>query len=119
MSESELHPLAAEVSQHLGETPENFLMQVHCSVQAGKDADLKQAFHQPLLETVKEEGNFTYRLLQHTDDPTKFIVIEHWRDLSSLDAHLKQPYLEKLLQDLEAILAEPPRVEVFREYVAT
>lgn len=118
MNDTELHPLAQEVSQHLSGLDQSFVMLVHCQVQEGQEAAFKKAFHRPLLETIKEEGNFTYRLIQELSEPTKFIVIEHWRDLPSLNDHLHQPYLEKLLADLESILAAPPAVTVYDEYVA-
>ncbi len=118
MSSSELHPLADEVSQHLTDPTKTFMMLVYCDVQSGKEDEFKTAFHPALKATVEEAGNFTYRLIQQANIPTAFIVIEHWQDLQSLDDHLKQPYLEKLLSDLEPLLTKAPRVDVFQEYVA-
>tara|TARA_R110002020_G_scaffold117325_1_gene268100 strand:- start:894 stop:1409 length:516 start_codon:yes stop_codon:yes gene_type:complete len=118
MSSSELHPLADEVSQHLSDPTKTFMMLVYCEVQSGKEDEFKAAFHPALKATVEEAGNFTYRLIQQADIPTAFIVIEHWQDLQSLDDHLKQPYLEKLLSDSEPLLTKAPRVDVFHEYVA-
>ncbi|MCA8988287.1 MAG: antibiotic biosynthesis monooxygenase [Planctomycetaceae bacterium] len=118
MSQEELHPLAAEVGSQLKDPSQTFQMLVYFVVHSGQELAMEKAFHQPLLQTVKEEGNYTYRLLQQTTQPENFIVVEHWQNLAALDSHLKQPYLSQLLEDLGPVLAQPPRVDVFQEIVA-
>lgn len=119
MTAAELHPLAAEVAVQLGGQTGPFLMLVGMQTHVGRSSDLVQAFLEPLAETVQEQGNFTYRLVQDLNQPEKFLVIEHWQDLAALDSHLKQPYLERLLQNLEPVLCEAPTVTVMREYFPT
>ncbi len=115
MNTNELHPLAAEVATQLAGHPGSFMMLVSCETHPGRADDLIQAFQVPLQKTVLEEGNETYRLAQDRNDPEQFLVIESWRDLEALDAHLKQPYLTNLLADLEPILAAAPSVRVLLE----
>ncbi|MCG6157218.1 putative quinol monooxygenase [Rubinisphaera margarita] len=115
---SELHPLAQDVKQHLDNPDDRFMMLVYFTVEAGREDAFKQAFHRPLQETVKEEGNCTYRLIQQANEPTTFIVIEHWKSLADLNSHLHQPYLDELLANVGPMLAAEPKVDVFHEYVA-
>jgi len=115
MSQSDLHPLAQEVANQLGEHQGEFRMLVRFQVRNEHGPQLLTAFEVPLTETRIEEGNLDYRVVRLATSQETFLVLEHWRDLAALDAHLKQPYLEKLLGDLESILAEPPAVDVLIE----
>lgn len=115
MVSENLHPLAQEVSNQLGQSAGSFMMFVSFRTKPDSVGTLIEAFHVPLTETIKEEGNYTYRLAQDALQPEQFVVVEHWRDLQALDAHLKQPYLTQLLADLDPILAEPPQVRVMIE----
>jgi len=115
MNDQKLHPLAEEVQSKLGNENRPFIMLVKLKVQAGLEASLKSAFETPLQETVKEEGNQHYQLIQKTDESSRFIVIEHWKSLQALNEHLHQPYLTQLLENIDPILDQPPEVDVFLE----
>ncbi len=118
MTTPELHPLAEEVSRQLNGQTGPFHMLVTFITRPGKTCDLVEAFQVPLSATVQETGNLAYRLAQDVAIPEKFLVIEEWRDVAALDAHLKQSYLIQLLADLEEILAEPPALQVLLPIVS-
>ncbi len=114
MSDTELHPLAQTVNEQLSKTDAKFQMLVFFEIKPGNGDAFRAAFTEPLKQTQSEAGNIVYRLTQDTISPEKFIVIEQWKNLDALDAHLKQPYLTTLLNDLEEILAQDPDVQVLQ-----
>ncbi len=114
MSNEELHPLAQVVSEQLKKEDAKFQMLVFFEIKPDCEDAFRTAFTEPLKLTQSEEGNIVYRLTQDAISPEKFIVIEQWKNLEALDAHLKQPYLTKLLSDLEDILAQEPDVQVLQ-----
>lgn len=119
MTTPELHPLAAEVSRQLNDQTGPFHMLVTFLTKPDKTCALVEAFQVPLSATVQETGNLTYRLAQDVTIPEKFLVIEEWKNIAALDAHLKQPYLTQLLADLEEVLAEPPALQVLHPIVVS
>ncbi|GAE25157.1 hypothetical protein JCM9140_1134 [Halalkalibacter wakoensis JCM 9140] len=43
---------------------------------------------QPLIKSSKaEEGNITYHLYEDTKIPTKFIMVEEWKDEAAVEFH--------------------------------
>jgi quinol monooxygenase YgiN len=58
--------------------------------------------------THRETGCLTYALHTVDDEPDRFVLVERWTDRTALDAHMQQPYLQKLFADLDDVLAEPP-----------
>ncbi|QDT70166.1 autoinducer-2 (AI-2) modifying protein LsrG [Planctomycetes bacterium MalM25] len=108
--EGPLHPIAAEVAEQLADPDQPFTLIVNFSVQ---DAEKFIAvMTDPIVQTAKEEGNVNYRLSQSLKQPTEFTLYEQWQDLASLDSHLKQPYLVKLVKDFHEALAAPPKLTV-------
>jgi len=114
MCDHELHPLAQTVSEQLKNPDRKFQMLVFFEIMPETEDAFRTAFAEPLKQTQTEPGNIVYRLTQDTVNPEKFIVIEQWKSLDALDSHLKQPYLAKLLTDVEGILAAQPDVQVLQ-----
>jgi len=111
-SADELHPIAADVAKQLDDANKPFVLLVNFTTQEDKADAFISAMREPIAETAKEEGNIAYELNQTSNEPTKFVLYEHWKSLAALDAHLKQPYLTKLLGAVEGIMAEPPELTV-------
>jgi quinol monooxygenase YgiN len=54
-----------------------------------------------------------YDLNRDTKTPTQYLVYERWQDVAALEAHLKTPYITKLLAELGDLVAAPPEASVF------
>jgi quinol monooxygenase YgiN len=68
-----------------------------------------------LLEEVQaasrgDDGCLEYGYYAEITDPDSLIAVEEWRDMAALEAHLKQPHVEKLVATLPGMIAEPPRI---------
>ncbi len=57
--------------------------------------------------TRKEEGNIANVLHRSVDNPDEFMFDEIWIDKESLEAHLKQPYINSAVEQMKTILAKP------------
>lgn len=108
-----LHPIAADVASQLPVADQPFVMVVEFLTKPAAADALIDAMADPTAQTLKEPGNLAYDLSRQTKDPRRFVLYEHWKDIAALDAHLRQPYLTKLLKDFDAVLAEPPTVRVY------
>jgi quinol monooxygenase YgiN len=48
-------------------------------------------------ETAKEKGCVVYTFYFHGEDDTSFTLIETWKDLASIDEHMKADYTKQLV----------------------
>lgn len=63
-----------------------------CAVR-GHEADVEAALAELVASTHMEEGCLRYALHRHSDDPGRFVIIEHWRDRESLQAHFERAHM--------------------------
>lgn len=111
--QEELHPLAAQIDEQLGEYEGPFVMLVTFTVAEGQGEALVEALGIAANETRKEEGNIAYNLHRDPQDATKFLLFEKWRSLTDLDSHLKQPYLVELGKKFDTILDGAPELAAY------
>ena len=69
----------------------------------GKGSELAQAYRGRCAEIMKEPGCEQFEVFQSVVNPDKLVLLEHWTDQASLDAHSK-------LNSTRAPLAEELRV---------
>ena len=74
----------------------------------GKGEALRGLMTASAQHTHSESGCLTYALHASNDDPDRLALVERWSDQSALDAHLQQPYVQKLFADLDEVLAVSP-----------
>jgi len=55
----------------------------------------------------KEEGNVLFDLIQHKDEPTKFVLCEHFRDSAALDFHKNTEHYKKWAEEVEKYMTHP------------
>lgn len=60
----------------------------------------RRALRDLVAPTRDEAGCISYELWQHTDEPTRFAMVESWRSREDLDRHLAQPSLREALTGL-------------------
>lgn len=82
---------------------------------AGRGEDLRDALAQVLPERRQREGCLSLSLLEHETDPTRFVVIEVWRDRASHEAAAADmpPASGRRIMTL---LAEMPSGGYYREH---
>lgn len=79
--------------------------------QPGKVEALKAALQALLLPTRQEPGNVEYHLFQLRDTPDCFYVRESWRGQAALEAHIALPHFQEFILQMDALLAEPLRLD--------
>ena len=78
-----------------------------------KDAFVKLA-KEIVEETLKENGNIAYELVQGIDDPTQFTFIEKWRDQAAIDAHMASPHFTALIPEMIKLGSVPPTITLLK-----
>lgn len=58
-----------------------------------------------------EEGNISYELFRHTENPNTFIVVEEWKDLAAIDYHNKTPHFTGFFAEAGGFFQEPAQVK--------
>ena len=84
-----------------------FIVQVHViveedSVQAFKNASMENA-----KNSVKEPGIARFDVIQQTDDPTRFVLIEVYKNEEAALDHKNTDHYLKWRSEVEDMMAEP------------
>lgn len=91
---------------------------VHCNVRVTDDG--VEAFAKASLTNAeasrKEPGVESFDLVQAADEPTRFVLVEHYRDDAALDAHKTQPHYLTWREDIADLMAEPRVTTKYRPY---
>jgi (4S)-4-hydroxy-5-phosphonooxypentane-2,3-dione isomerase len=86
-------------------------VQVHVkpeSVEAFKQATLANA-----RESIKEPGIARFDVVQRQDDPTRFVLVEIYRDAGAPAAHKETPHYQVWRDTVAPMMAEPRLGEKF------
>jgi (4S)-4-hydroxy-5-phosphonooxypentane-2,3-dione isomerase len=62
--------------------------------------------------SVQEPGCTRFDVIQQTDEPTRFVLVEIYRDAESHAAHRETPHYKAWVETVTAMLVEP-RTRVF------
>ena len=76
-----------------------------------------------LLKQYRESGrheaaNVEFTVLQETDRPNRFAIVEGWKDQSAFDAHQKAASTAQFEEALKAIRNSPPNQHVLHTFAA-
>lgn len=86
-------------------------------VQVHVKPDCVAAFREAIVEnashSVREPGIARFDVIQQTDDPTHFILIEAYRDQTAIDAHKETAHYAKWRDQVVPMMAEPRERLVF------
>ena len=63
--------------------------------------------------TVKEPGTARFDVVQQQEDPTRFVLVEVYRDAAAAAAHRETPHYPVWRDAVESMMAEPRRRVVF------
>jgi quinol monooxygenase YgiN len=103
--EDKENPVITFVKSRLKNPDKPFTLIVRVQVKEGAGKQFEAAFAKAIPASRKEKGNLAYDLNRDTQDPSRYLVYERWKDLAALEAHLQTPHLK-------ALLAELPKVTV-------
>jgi quinol monooxygenase YgiN len=71
---------------------------------------------QSLVTPVRQEpGCVSYDLLQCRDDPSEFVVLQHWASRDQYDAHMKSQHMYDAMAQMDNLnlLAELPDIRFY------
>jgi quinol monooxygenase YgiN len=110
--EDKENPVITFVKSRLKQPDKPFTLIVHVQVKEGAGKQFEAAFAKAISATRKEKGNLAYDLNRDTQDPSRYLVYERWKDLAALEAHLKTPHLKALLAELPKVTDGAPESQV-------
>jgi quinol monooxygenase YgiN len=106
------HPVITAVKSRLKNPDKPFTLIVRVKVKEGAGKQFEESFAKAIVATRKEKGNLAYDLNRDTQDPSRYLIYERWKDLAALDAHLKTPYLKELLAELPKVAEGAPDSQI-------
>jgi quinol monooxygenase YgiN len=69
---------------------------------------------EPLIKhTRSEEGCLSYNLYTDLDDPNQLVMIEFWKDMASLDAHMESKHFKTFGNAIPKYLTEEIDISKF------
>lgn len=83
------------------------VVHVHVHVQAGSVEAFKQATLANARESLKEPGVARFDVGQQQDEPTRFVLVEVYRDTAAAAAHKETKHYPIWRDAVAAMMAEP------------
>jgi quinol monooxygenase YgiN len=106
------NPVITAVKSRLKNPDKPFTLIVRVQVKEGAGKQFEAAFAKAITATRKEKGNLAYELNRDTQDPSRYLVYERWKDLAALEAHLKTPHILALFEELPKVTDGAPESQV-------
>ncbi|MBV9107488.1 MAG: antibiotic biosynthesis monooxygenase [Verrucomicrobia bacterium] len=78
------------------------------SVQAFIEATVENA-----RNSIREPGIARFDVVQQTDDPTRFVLVEVYRDQEAMEAHRETSHYLKWRDGVASMMSEPRTRETF------
>lgn len=83
------------------------IIHVHVTVKPEYVEAFKQATIENATNSVKEAGIARFDVLQQTDDPTKFILVEVYKTAQAPGVHKETPHYKRWRDRVMQMMAEP------------
>jgi quinol monooxygenase YgiN len=80
-------------------------VQVH--VKSDRVRDFAEAARKNASNSVKEPGCARFDVVQDTDDPTRFVLVEVYRDAQAVDSHKETAHYLAWRDTVADMMAEP------------
>ena len=81
----------------------------------GKEAQVRQELLSLVAPSRKDPGCLNYDLHQALDNPALFLFHENWTSEAQLEQHLQKPDLKAVLARVGELVAEPPRITLWKK----
>jgi len=92
-----------------------YIVLVHVNVNQNSIEDFKIAISENALNSNLEEGIVKFDVVQQADDPTKFILIEMYKDEDAAKSHKTTPHYLKWRDRVADMMAEPRKAIYYNE----
>jgi quinol monooxygenase YgiN len=112
LSAAEEEPVIKLVKSKVKDPSKPFALLVTFKVKAGNEKKFEEAFAPALLATRKEPGCVAYYLNRDPDEPSHFVMYEHFKGVAGLDAHMKQKHTQTLLATVIPMCDGEPKIKV-------
>src|SRR6476661_2845242 len=83
------------------------VVHVHIKVKPGLIDAFKEATIANARESLKEPGIARFDLVQQSDDPAKFVLVEAYRSVEATTAHKATAHYAAWRDKMETLMAEP------------
>jgi autoinducer 2-degrading protein len=83
------------------------IMHVHVHVKPEYLEEFKQATIRNASHSVQEEGIARFDVIQSTEDPTRFVLVEVYRHPEAMAAHKTTAHYHAWVEAVTSMLAEP------------
>ncbi len=81
----------------------------------GKEGELEQTLRAMIPEVQNEKGTMLYILNRSTNDKGQFLFYEMYQDDKALELHNATPYFQALLKNIDELIAEQPKIELYED----
>lgn len=106
------NPVITAVKARLKNPDKPFTLLVRVQVKEGAEKQFEAAFAKAITATRKEKGNLAYDLNRDTQNSSRYLVYERWKDLTALEAHLKSPHIQALFAELPKVTDGAPDSQI-------
>lgn len=89
------------------------IVHVHVRVKAGSETLFCQASTANAVASRREPGVLRFDLIADRDDPTRFLLVEVYRDAAAAAAHKQTAHYATWRDTVAELIAEPRRSERF------
>jgi (4S)-4-hydroxy-5-phosphonooxypentane-2,3-dione isomerase len=83
------------------------IVHVHVHVKAGCVETFKAASIENARNSVREPGITRFEVIQQADDPTRFVLLETYRDAAASAAHKETSHYQIWRDTVAGMMAEP------------
>ena len=83
------------------------VVQVHIRVKPEAVEEFKAATLANARQSIQEPGIARFDCLQHADDPTRFLLVEAYRDADAPARHKETPHYAVWRDTVASMMAEP------------
>jgi len=84
-----------------------FIVHVHVNVKSQFVEAFKQATIENASNSINEAGVMRFDVIQQTDDSTRFILVEVYKDVEASAAHKETAHYAKWRDTVAEMMAEP------------
>jgi quinol monooxygenase YgiN len=91
-----------------------FVLNVDLPVKATAINIMLDAANKAVEPTMQEAGNIRYGYYQDVENPTSFLLFEHWKDADAQAQHVDEPQFQQLLPAFGAASAAQRTFKIYR-----
>ena len=83
------------------------ILQIQIKVKQGMENAFMEVTRDNCINSLKEEGIYRFDLYQQKDDPSRFTLVEVYRDVEAQNEHKLTAHYDRWRTKAEPMMAEP------------